>query len=484
MRSVVVLAVAMAGYTGEVYAQRGPNFIERLRREMMRQQQQQQRPAPNRGPLGAIWQDSKRIEDDAQRQAEEIASRDIDDTLFLPGKQEELDEYLTALNRLDDSARRACTDRLDAASRQRQQRYGYRPMPAAEQMQLAEEGKKAYADCDKNNAKVASALRQMEAALGAWTASLPASADSMVRINKAYFQYGFDLDRSGPASRQASSTAKALLERRRSEIDATARPAIVQQINLSGGTQLIDDMTSTDGNLRQIYSAYFVIPEFASQVGVRPDGKPPFYRTATSKWTSSREDQAQIANWTEPTGEEIGFALLRTFRDFGGTPLSPFAVTMPNVGNRFGMRALDGLVPLSFQLHDVRKEACRRASGGYQCSYRVFKRAILPDSFARDPVAVMLYKMLNTGNGGVASALFVPRRGGWGMPELENQINQTHANQLDGLTKFVGAAVDAGGNAINVMQDAVSPRGNGKSQMEAEHDERIREADEKARRGD
>lgn len=233
-------------------AQRRPAGLIERARKTSEVRQQNTRP---RGPLDAILRQSEDAQQEYLREAEDLAFSEVDDRLFLPGRERDLDHYLIAVEKVQDTAVKRCTDRLDAAAVQRQRNYGYRPMPAAEQMRLAEEGRKAYAACKTQSLSVLSVLARMENVLTRWTAALPASSDSLIRINDAHLSYAFALDRSQAGSRRASTLAKALLNRRRNEIDAAIRPSLLQIAAQPGKSELIGRMFSTDSNLEQTYKA-------------------------------------------------------------------------------------------------------------------------------------------------------------------------------------------------------------------------------------
>ncbi len=203
---------------------------------------------------------------------------------------------------------------------------------------------------------------------------LPATYDGLKAINKIEDDYRNHIRVvvGTPSAGYASdlvkrvNTATAL---RRSQIEHQLFNRIVADMNKQdGGPELISSLFGYGDKRRAtFYDTMYYDPAQIAQIPKRLGGERLFMDRTTDLAQSAREKSqgASAANWTEPTSNEIGLALMRGFIALGGKQMTKNVVTVPGGLNRLGFDQLDEFSGMLMQFQEVRKNTCKREAAGY-----------------------------------------------------------------------------------------------------------------------
>lgn len=397
----------------------------------------------------------------------------LDPAIFRPEHIRDLPDTVRDRGELASVEKDACTERAFAAGR----------APGARRDVVADTMTACNAAYERAYNEIYDAMAK---GVASFTAEQPVSYDGLKALTAAEGAYFIPLDRDS----RGQALVKRAFEARRQQIEEVLRPQIIADLNKPGGDQLLSQLFVVDRARDQAYAPYIFDPGFVARLPKHSAGERPFYQRANQRNASNREttQAAAYATWGEPTSEEIALALMRSMRLAGGRQVTPNVVSVPSGLNRLGIDALDGMANISMQVYDVRKTGCARQAGGYRCTYNLYARVLAGGAYGGDAMGIVRLVGASPDNwfGAANTALFVPSREGWRMPQADQMIANGQAAQLVQLGNVAGDIANAGSSAVGVMTDAggkVSGGGrDGDGQMETERKQRVQEQQDKDRR--
>lgn len=411
--------------------------------------------------------------DGERRQLETAASSELNPALFAPERLADLRNEWQVRSRLAHARHDECMRPINNPP---PQRPGPRPS-AEEQIRQSINTTMALEACN-NQRTVDSPDSAIVRGVRSWAATTPATYDGLrglVAVERTY--------RDGLADRERALLIPVVVARRQ-EIEAQLRPQIVADLNSGrADMRLVSELFGANAEMMERYQMLSFDPAYTRRIPARRDGSPAFFRRADQGPMSRREVVQAVAyrSWSEPTDDEIGLAILRSLRSAGGREVSASAVTIPSMANRLGVDMLDGLASAVMQIHDVQKESCVRAQAGFVCTYVLYGRGVMGGMGASHPIVQGLTQLANGPYGVRARYLLTPTADGWRIPEMDRMILSGQVAQMNQMTEVVDDVANAASNAAGVLtstQDSGAPQ----SQMETERQQRVRDAEERARR--
>lgn len=181
---------------------------------------------------------------------------------------------------------------------------------------------------------------------------------------------------------------------------------------------------------------------------------------------SARESQqaAQFKSWSEPTANEMGLAVLRTFvypsakRNISGQLSGPYESRLNVAHHSYATRVAH-----------VQKQKCAKQAGGYRCDLRLWMHGFLDSELDAAMVASFgnqgrlfnlvgeLKPELEKRNAQVITQMFVPTQRGWLVGDLNTEW--VVPKELEATWKLMGgfgqgmASGGGGGGDLNAIKD-------------------------------